>query len=50
MTASLTKSGIRLAIEAQRDPALPPTLLPVERKSSDDLTFLTVNATGGEAV
>lgn len=50
MTASLTKNGIRLAIEAERDPDLPPTLLPVERKSSDDLTFLTVNATGGEAV
>ena len=50
MTASLTKSGIRLAIEAERDPVLPPTLLPVERKASDDLTFLTVNATGGEAI
>ena len=50
MTASLTKSGIRLAIEAQRDPDLPPTLLPVERKSSDDLTFLTINATGGGGV
>ena len=50
MTASLTKSGIRLAIEAERDPVLPPTLLPVERKASDDLTFLTVNAKGGGAV
>lgn len=50
MTASLTKSGIRLAIEAERDPALPPTLLPVERKLSDDLTFLTINVTGGGAV
>ena len=50
MTASLTKNGIRLAIEAERDPVLPPTLLPVERKASDDLTFLTVNAKGGGAV
>jgi hypothetical protein len=50
MTASLTKNGIRLAIEAEHDPELPPTLLPVERKESDDLTFLTVNVTGGGAV
>ena len=50
MTASLTNNGIRLAIESESDPALPPTLLPVERKLSDDLTFLTINATGGGAV
>ena len=50
MTASLTANGVRLAIESEHDPELPPTLLPVGRKLSDDLTFLTVNATGGEAV
>lgn len=47
MVASLTKDGIRLVIEAQDDPPLPTTLLPVERKNSDGLTYLTISSKGG---
>ena len=51
MTVSLTSDGVRIAVEATGSPELPRTILPVERKESDDYTFLTVRTIKrGEAV
>ena len=50
MTISLTEGGVRMAVEASETPALPKTPLPVERKESDELTFLTIRTRkGGDA-
>lgn len=46
--ASVTENGVRVAVEAEHNPDLPQTVLTVERKESDDLVYLTINA-GGEA-
>ena len=48
MTVSLSKGGVRLAVEAARSPALPATALPVELRESDGCFFLTVRAEGGD--
>ncbi|MBQ9534294.1 MAG: hypothetical protein IJU78_00400 [Clostridia bacterium] len=50
MTVSMRPDGIRMAVEASGMLALPKTPLPVERKESDELTFLTIRAgDGGDA-
>ena len=48
-TISLIGSGVRLAVEASSNPVLPATGLPIERKESDDCTFLTILAEEGGA-
>ncbi len=51
LTVSLTGSGIRMAVETNREMALPETVLPVEVHSSEGTVFLTVHRrTGGAAV
>lgn len=51
MTVSLRPDGVRMALEASGTLALPETPLPVERKESDELIFLTIHAEeGGGAV
>ena len=47
MTVSLAAGGIRIAMEADRDPELPKTALPVTCRESDACYFLTVYAEGG---
>ena len=47
MTVSLAAGGIRIAMEADRDPELPKTALPVTCMESDGCWFLTVHAEGG---
>ena len=49
MTVSLSPLGVRLAVEASSNPVLPATGLPIERKESDDCTFLTILAEEGGA-
>ena len=46
MTVSLTKSGIRLAIEADSDPDLPMMALHAKREVSDGVSFITIEAGG----
>ena len=48
MTVSLAAGGIRIALEADRDPELPKTALPVTCMESDGCWFLTVHAEGGD--
>ncbi|MBR5367025.1 MAG: hypothetical protein IK132_12345 [Clostridia bacterium] len=48
MTVSLAAGGIRIAMEADCDPELPKTALPVTCLKSDGCYFLTVHAEGGE--
>lgn len=47
MTVSLSPLGVRLAVEADRSPALPRTALPVACSESDGCFFLTIHAEGG---
>ncbi len=47
MTVSLSPLGVRLAVEADRSPALPRTALPVACSESDGCFFLTIYAEGG---
>ena len=47
MTASLSPDGIRLAMEADRSPALQKTVLPVECRESDGCIFLSIRTEGG---
>lgn len=47
MTVSVTAQGIRLAMDAEADPPLPKTVLPIERHCGEDGTFVTVNAPKG---
>ena len=47
MTVSLSPLGVRLAVEADRSPALPRTALPVACSESDGCLFLTIHAEGG---
>lgn len=47
MTVSLRQDGVRMAVEADGTLALPETPLPVERKESDELTFLTIRVRNG---
>lgn len=50
MTVSLSEDGLRLAMEADGAPALPVTALLVERRESDETTFLNIRrGKGGEA-
>lgn len=42
MTVSLAEDGLRLAMEADGTPALPVTTLLVERRESDETTFLNI--------
>ena len=50
MTVSLAEDGLRLAMEADGAPALPVTALLVERRESDETTFLNIRrGKGGEA-
>ena len=44
MTVSLTGNGIRIAMEADRSPELPTTVLPVECRENDGCFFLTLRA------
>ena len=48
MTVSLAPLGLRLAVEAERSPAMPGTVLPVEWSESDGCCFLSIRAKGGE--
>ena len=50
MTASLAPDGIRLAMEAERSPELPKTVLPVECRESDGCIFLSIRTEGGGRV
>ena len=51
MTVSLMEDGVRLAVEGERLPELPPLGLNAERRESEEYTFLTLRAgTGGDAV
>ena len=47
MTVSLSPLGVRLAVEADRSPAMPQTALPVTCSESDGCLFLTIYAEGG---
>lgn len=47
MTVSLTGSGLRMAVEAEGPLNLPKTPLPMERKESDEFTFLTITPRKG---
>ena len=47
MTVSLSPLGVRLAVEADKSPAVPKTVLPVETGESDGCFFLTIRAEGG---
>ena len=49
MTVSLIEGGVRLALETEQDVELPYAGLPVERKKSDEYTFLTIRARRGGA-
>ena len=42
MTISLSGAGIRLVMELEGDPELPPLMLPAEKKKSEEYTFLTI--------
>ena len=43
LTVSLTGTGIRMAVETDREMPLPETILPVEARSSEGTVFLTVH-------
>ena len=43
LTVSLTGTGIRMAVETDREMLLPETVLPVEARSSEGTVFLTVH-------
>ena len=43
LTVSLTGTGIRMAVETDREMTLPETVLPVEARSSEGTVFLTVH-------
>lgn len=47
MTVSLYGDGIRIAVETNGNPVLPETPLAVERRESDEITFLTVRTENG---
>ena len=47
MTVSLAPNGLRLAMEADRLPELPKTVLPMECRESDGCIFLSLRAEGG---
>ena len=49
LTVSLTDSGIRLAMEAEREVSLPSGPLAIDRQESDDCIFLTIYRKGGAA-
>ena len=50
MTVSLMRNGIRLAMENREDTDLPKTILPIEKKMSDEITYLTIHLRqGGDA-
>lgn len=50
MTVSLRPDGVRMAVETGGTLTLPQTPLPVERKESDELIFLTIRADEGRGV
>ena len=47
MAASLSPTGVRIAMEASRPPVIPMTVLPVECIESDGCYFLSIHAQGG---
>ena len=48
--ASASPDGVRIAMEAEKELALPPVALPVECKESDDILYITIlNKAGGDA-
>ena len=50
MTVSILPDGVRIAMEAEKELALPPVALPVECKESDDILYITIlNKAGGDA-
>ena len=48
MTVSITRDGVRLAIETDALPPLPETGLKTERRDSEGYVFLTLHAPEGE--
>lgn len=51
MTVSLTEDGIRMAMDLKKSPALPELSLPAECKTSEGITYLTLERrTGGDAL
>ena len=50
MTVSLSENGIRMAMDLKGSPTLPELPLPVGRKTSEGITYLTIDRrTGGDA-
>ena len=47
MTVSILRDGIRMAVDAGKDLAVPETILPVEKQISEDTVFLTIRKRNG---
>ena len=47
MTVSILQDGIRMAVDAGKDLAVPETILPVEKQISEDTVFLTIRKRNG---